>query len=102
MNEMKTKANVKPITLEEYLVNLPIEKLMDIEEELLNERVPATGPTHSEIRYVNRMIDKGLFCINPMTYRKVYLPTFARAVHKEMARRFYNFTMVSGGYYAKG
>jgi predicted SprT family Zn-dependent metalloprotease len=34
------------------------------------------------------MIDRGELCINPTTYRKVYLPTLAKAVQREMARRY--------------
>ena len=42
---------------------------------------------------MNRMIDKGELCINPTTYRKVYLPTLAKAVQKEMARRYADILM---------
>lgn len=93
--------NDNRITLEEYLGNLPDEKLVEVEFELFRDIAPATGAAHSMIREINRGIDRGAFCINPMTYRKVYLPTFARAVHKEMARRYYNLITTQGGHYAK-
>lgn len=77
-----------PMTLEQLLTNTPDSVLLDIQEELLSTVVPATGPSHMFVRQVNRMIDKGELCINPTTYRKVYLPTLAKAVQKEMARRY--------------
>lgn len=88
------------ITLEEYLSKLPDERLVEVEFELLRDVAPATGAAHSMVREINKGIDRGIFCINPLTYRKVYLPTLAKAVHKEMARRYYNFVMTTGGYYA--
>lgn len=95
---MSMKLNV--MTLEEYLSKRTDEELMQVEYELFNNVAPATGYAHAMIRRINRLIDKGELCFNPMTYRKVYLPTFARAVHKEMARRYYNFVNTTGGYYA--
>lgn len=78
----------KPMTLEELLKKTPDGELLDIQNELLTTVVPATGYAHSFCRKVNKMIDKGELCINPTTYRKVYLPTLAKAVQKEMARRY--------------
>ena len=78
-------------TLEQLLANTEDGTLLDIQEELLTKVVPATGYAHSFIRKVNRMIDQGKLCINETTYRKVYLPTFAKAVQKEMARRYTMF-----------
>lgn len=78
------------LTLEKLLSKEEDGVLLDIQIELSNAVVPATGYTHSYIRKVNRMIDAGELCINPTTYRKIYLPTFARAVHKELARRWSN------------
>lgn len=78
----------KPMTLEQLLTKTPDSVLLDIQEELLSTVVPATGPSHRFVRHVNRMIDKGELCINPTTYRKVYLPTLAKAVQKEMASRY--------------
>lgn len=43
------------------------------------------------------MIDQGKLCINPSAYRKVYLPTLAKAVQKEMAHRY---TMLLKGHTA--
>lgn len=80
----------KAMTLEQLLRKTDDEVLLDIQEELLTGVVPATGPSHNFVRHVNRMIDKGELCINPTTYRKVYLPTLAKAVQKEMARRYTN------------
>ena len=62
--------------------------LLDIQLELLDCVIPATGYAHQYCRKVNKMIDAGKLCINPTTYRKVYLPTLARAVQKELARRY--------------
>lgn len=78
----------KTMTLEQLLTKTPDGVLMDIQLELLSAVVPATGAAHSFCRKVNRMIDKGELCINPTTYRKVYLPTLAKAVQREMARRY--------------
>ena len=76
------------MTLEQLLKKTDDGVLLDIQEELLSGVVPATGPSHSFVRHVNLMIDQGKLCINPTTYRKVYLPTLAKAVQKEMARRY--------------
>lgn len=76
------------MTLEQLLKKTDDGVLLDIQEELLSGVVPATGPSHCFVRHINRMIDKGELCINPTTYRKVYLPTLAKAVQKEMARRY--------------
>lgn len=79
---------MKRMTLEELLSREDDCVLLDIEAELVSSIVPATGYTHAYIRRVNAMINEGEMCINPTTYRKVYLPTFAKAVHKELARRW--------------
>lgn len=78
----------KTMTLEELLKKTSDGELLDIQNELLTAVVPATGYAHAFCRKVNKMIDKGELCINPTTYRKVYLPTLAKAVQKEMARRY--------------
>lgn len=78
------------MTLEKLLTKTLDADLLDVQEELLTGVVPATGHAHKFCREVNRMIDKGELCINPTTYRKVYLPTLAKAVQKEMARRYAN------------
>ena len=78
----------KVMTLEQLLANTADGDLLDIQEELFSGVVPSTGYAHSFCRMVNRMIDKGELCINPTTYRKVYLPTLAKAVQKELASRY--------------
>ena len=81
-------------TLEQLLKVTPDEELIDIQIEITNAVVPATGYAHSFCRKVNKMIDKGTLCINPTTYRKVYLPTLVKAVQKELARRYVENVMV--------
>ena len=78
----------KTMTLEKLLTKTSDGDLLDIQKELIEGVVPATGYAHSFCRKVNKMIDKGELCINPTTYRKVYLPTLAKAVQKELARRY--------------
>ena len=78
------------MTLEQLLAKEQSGVLYNIQLEINEAIIPATGYTHEYIRKVNRMIDAGELCINPTTYRKVYLPTFARAVCKELARRWTN------------
>lgn len=79
---------MKVMTLEELLMKTPDGTLLDIELELLSAVVPATSKTQQFRKEINRMIDRGTLCINPNAYRKVFLPTLAKAVHKEMARRY--------------
>jgi len=81
-------AKRKTMTLEELLTKTPDGILLDIELELLDAVVPTDSKTQEFRRKVNKMIDRGELCINPNTYRKVYLPTLAKAVQKEMARRY--------------
>lgn len=76
------------MTLEELLKNVPDGELMDIFNEIHSNVVPATGFAHGFCRRVNRMIDKGELCINPTTYRKVYLPTLVKVLQRELARRY--------------
>ena len=78
------------MTLEMLLAKTPDGELVDIFTELHYGVVPATGSAHGFCRKVNKMIDHGELCINPTTYRKVYLPTLAKAVKHEMARRYSN------------
>lgn len=78
----------KVMTLEQLLAKTSDGDLLDIQEELLSGVVPATGYAHSFCRTVNHMIDQGKLCINPTAYRKVYLPTLAKAVQREMAYRY--------------
>ena len=83
----------KSLTLEGLLTKTEDGVLLDIQLELMSGIVPASGQAHQFCRKVNRMIDKGELCINPTTYRKVYLPTLAKAVQKEMARRYTDILM---------
>lgn len=76
------------MTLEQLLMNTTDGDLLDVQNELLSGVVPVTGYAHEFCRKVNKMIDQGDLCINPTTYRKVYLPTLAKAVQKEFARRY--------------
>ena len=76
------------LTLEELLKHEQDGVLLDIQLELLSNVVPATGDAHTYCRKINKMIDSGDCCINPNTYRKVYLPTLAKAVQRELARRY--------------
>mgnify|MGYP007016819492 CR=1 FL=1 len=78
------------MTIEKILSREADAVILDIELELLSGKVPATGYAHSYCRKLNRLIDAGECCINPTTYRKVYLPTLAKLVQKECARRWTN------------
>lgn len=78
----------KPMTLEKLLERTSESLLVKIEHEIITGVVPTYGVTHKFIRRINHMIDQGKLCINPTSYRKVYLPTFAKAVQKELARRY--------------
>lgn len=78
----------KTMTLEKLLEVTQDGVLLDIQLELLSAVVPASGYAHKFCRKVNKMIDRGELCINPSTYRKVYLPTLAKAVQRELARRY--------------
>lgn len=78
----------KRLTLAQLISKTSDGDLMDIYTEVCSKVVPATGYTHMFCRKVNKMIDSGDMCINPTTYRKVYLPTLIRAVEKELARRY--------------
>lgn len=80
-------------TLESLLRNEDDGTLVAIAQELLSDTIPATSYTHGYIRRINRMIDKGELCINSTTYRKVYTPTLAKAVYKELAARHVNYIM---------
>ena len=81
-------------TLEELLRVTSDEELIDIFQEIVSAIVPASGSAHGFCRKVNRLIDKGELCINPTTYRKVYLPTLVKAVQKELARRYVERVLV--------
>ena len=76
------------MTLEQLLKHEDDGTLLDIYKEITDLVVPATGFAHEYCRKVNRMIDAGKLCINPTTYRKIYLPGLAKAVRKELADRY--------------
>ena len=85
------------MTLEQLLAKEDDGVLLDIQVELKNAIVPATGYAHKYCRKVNKMIDAGDLCINPTTYRKVYLPTLAKAVQKELANRYLDYLLTKKG-----
>lgn len=79
------------MTLDELLRCTSDEDLLAVHAELATCVVPATGAAHAFVRKINRMIDAGNLCIREDSYRKVYLPTLAKAVLKEMANRYANY-----------
>ena len=78
----------RTMTLEELLTKTPDGVLLDISVEILNAVIPTDSKTQEFRRHINKMIDRGDLCINPSTYRKVYLPTLVKAVQREMMRRY--------------
>lgn len=78
----------KTMTVQQLLAKAPDEKIMEMYEELECGVVPTTSACRKMIRQINRLIDKGTLCINPSTYRKVYLPSLVRLVYAEMATRY--------------
>lgn len=78
----------KTMTVQKLLAKAPDEKIMDMYEELECGIVPATSACRKMIKQINRMIDCGVLCINPSTYRKIYLPSLAKLVYAEMAARY--------------
>lgn len=85
------------MTLEQLLMKERDGELLDIQLELLSGCVPTFGAAHKYCRKVNKMIDSGNLCISQATFRKVYLPTLAKAVQREMARR-YTVVLERGAY----
>ncbi len=83
--------NSHVMTLEELLAREEDSTIIAIYNELDRCVVPATGYAHEYCRKVNRMIDRGTLCINPTSYRKVYVPTLAKLVFREMSRRYLNY-----------
>lgn len=81
------------MTLEQLLEREEDGVLLDIQLELKSAIVPTHGYTHAYCRKVNKMIDAGLLCINPTSYRRVYLPTLAKAVQRELANRYTNYLL---------
>lgn len=88
----------KTMTLEQLLTKERDSVLLDIQVELLSNVVPASGYAHKYCRKINRMIDAGELCINPNTYRRVYLPTLAKAVQRELAGRYVKYLTEERGY----
>jgi len=84
------------MTLEQLIANTSDGELLDIYNEIHSQVVPATGYAHAFCRKVNKMIDKGTLCINPTTYRKVYLPTLVKAVERDLARGYVG-ALITGG-----
>lgn len=76
------------MNLQTYLGMLSDEDLINVHQEISVGKVPETGYSRTMMRQINRMIDKGSMCINPTTYRKVYLPTLIKAVYAELAHRY--------------
>lgn len=85
------------MTLEQLLAKEEDSVLLDIQMELKSAIVPASGYSHKYCRKVNKMIDAGQLCINPTSYRKVYLPTLAKAVQKELANRYMYYLLNQKG-----
>lgn len=81
-------------TLEDMLMATSDEEMINMWLEIDSAVVPATGYAHMFCKKINRLIDKGDLCINPTTYRKVYLPTLVKAVQKELARRYVEQVLV--------
>lgn len=78
----------KTMTVQQLLAKAPDEKIMEMYEELECGVVPTTSACRKMIKQVNCMIDQGILCINPSTYRKIYLPSLAKLVYAEMATRY--------------
>lgn len=76
------------MTVQQLLAKAPDETIMDMYEELESGVVPTTSACRQMIKRANRMIDQGKLCINPSTYRKIYLPSLAKLVYAEMASRY--------------
>lgn len=79
---------MRVMTIEQLLMKEDDVTLLNIYEELDTGIIPATSYAHEFVRKVNNMIDEGKLCVVPGKYRNVYLPTIAKMVHKEMARRY--------------
>lgn len=84
---------MKKLTLEKLLQKEQDGTLLYVQLELLSGIVPKKGAAHSYRRKINKMIDNGDCCISTNTYRKVYLPTLAKAIQRELARRYTDVLM---------
>lgn len=75
------------LTLEQVLQHVPDYNLIEMFLSVKFGIVPATSTVRKFCREINKRIDKGEMCIGP-NYRKVYLPTLAKAINAELARRY--------------
>lgn len=75
------------LTLEQLLQSVPDRNLIEMFLSIRLGIVPATGTVREFCRKINKLIDKGEMCIGP-NYRKIYLPTLAKAINAELARRY--------------
>lgn len=83
----------KTLTVEEYINAHSDEELLDIALEITKAVIPATGAAHMKLRRINQKIDQGKLCISPTTYRKMYMPTFAKIVLKVFASRHVEYLL---------
>lgn len=79
---------MRTMTIEELLMKTNDAELLAIYTELESRVVPSTGYAHAFVRKVNNMINDGKLCVVQDKYRNVYLPTMARLIFKELARRY--------------
>jgi len=75
------------LTLEQVLQHVPDYNLIEMFLSIKFGIVPATSTVRRFCRKINKLIDEGEMCIGP-NYRKVYLPTLAKAINAELARRY--------------
>ncbi len=75
-------------TVDKLMAKIDSHIMLGIFDELNEGVVPSSGLARTLVRDINHMIDSGTLCIDRHTYRKLYLPTLAKAVQKEMARRY--------------
>lgn len=78
----------KVMTLEQLLSKAPTDRLLVMYEELTTNIIPNTCECKETVSRVNRLIDQGRMCINESNYRHVYVPSFQKALFREMANRF--------------
>lgn len=74
--------------LEAFLTEQEDNTLIGIQTELLSGVVPSKGEARMMCRKINKLIDQGNLKINQHTYQKVYLPSLAKAIDRELARRY--------------
>jgi hypothetical protein len=76
------------MTITELLAKAPDSEIMTMYDEIESGIVPATSACREFTKRVNRMIDQGKLCINPSSYRHVYLPGLTKLLCAEMAKRY--------------